>query len=296
MNGTATPVMATTADAGPTDSRRFRSVSRPIWKSSRMTPSSARRWMIAFPESTIPSTLAPRITPATSSPSTAGWPTRSASSPITFATTRIATRMNRNCGTVMAPSTAPAIAARFIVTPPSEVWPHETERPGTVGAGPAADELRQPSAGLRNLARRQAASADAYAHPLSRRRDDTHTTQVRQPRARGLVIRMADVLAERLALITYVANAGHDAPLLSLPGPTAGAADCYCCAGRTVRASRKLCAKSASASWFSEIAPDAFHAATTESLIVRIWPATSRTSPAWTGITASPAILMRNGC
>src|SRR5690349_1821351 len=70
-----------------------RSVSNPISNSRRTTPSCASRWMTSASTpvlGTMPSAEPPRSAPATSSPSTAGCPMRSASSPSTFAAMRIA--------------------------------------------------------------------------------------------------------------------------------------------------------------------------------------------------------------
>src|SRR5690606_32625420 len=132
------------------------------------------------------------------------WPIFSASSPSTFAVTRMAMSRNRNCGTVMAPSTAAARAAKFIATlRPTGTRNKKQARHRWRRACYRA--FRRSSAGLRHLACRQAARAHPHVHALTGGRHDTDPPQVRQPGARRLVIGVADVLAERLSLVANVA-------------------------------------------------------------------------------------------
>jgi hypothetical protein len=86
-NGRTIPATATARDCGPTRSSSPRSDSSPISKSRIRTPSSASMWIAGSSGFRRRSTEPPRITPATSSPRTAGCPMRSASSPSSFAAT-----------------------------------------------------------------------------------------------------------------------------------------------------------------------------------------------------------------
>ena len=92
--GTTTPIVATVIDDFPTDRRSPRLSSRPTSSSSRITPSSPRTSSVmSWPTSD--RTDGPMMMPARISPTTAGMPTRSASSAASFAasrTTRMSTR------------------------------------------------------------------------------------------------------------------------------------------------------------------------------------------------------------
>src|SRR2546422_2182658 len=112
-NGTATPTSATAVAGAPTRAIALRSVSRPISNSSTITPISARKAMTgrrgsSGPVGMTPSTLDPRTMPATSSPSTAGCPSRSASSAENFPATSISPSTPKKRTTSPSPAAAPS--------------------------------------------------------------------------------------------------------------------------------------------------------------------------------------------
>ena len=115
-NGRAMPTRATASAAGPTRNISRRSVSRPISKRSSSTPSSASTWITsacgAVGGHDAEHAAAEQDTPASSSPSTAGWPIRSAASPSSLAPTRMAARVRKKRGDVHAPRPRPGGGGR----------------------------------------------------------------------------------------------------------------------------------------------------------------------------------------
>src|SRR3989442_1753888 len=112
-NGAATPTRATAIANAPTRAIAFKSVSRPISNSSTTTPISARNAMIKPRGSPAPvgmtrSTLDPSTMPATSSPSTAGCPSRSTSSPENLPARSISPSTAKNRTTSPPPPAAPS--------------------------------------------------------------------------------------------------------------------------------------------------------------------------------------------
>jgi hypothetical protein len=96
-NGKMTPTLPTVSAVVPTFASERRSVCRPIWNNRISTPSSASACRTGSVGSNSPSTLAPRITPATSSPSTEGCPMRCAISPKSLVATIVASRTISRC-------------------------------------------------------------------------------------------------------------------------------------------------------------------------------------------------------
>ncbi len=120
-NGTTTPITATAVATPPTRRRSIRSISMPTRNSSNSTPTWAST-SIDTPRSPVsstqPSTEGPMMMPPMISPSTAGVPIRSASSPNSTA----APSTTRRSRSRRAMSTAPSVSAsteRNITAPPA---------------------------------------------------------------------------------------------------------------------------------------------------------------------------------
>ena len=112
--GVTTPTTATSAARPPTAIISLGVDSRPTWKSSRTAPSSAMTVSVSLEASADksgpPKSAAfPARIPTISSPSTAGWPSRSTNSPASFAQTMAKARASRTVGT--ASESWPAAAA-----------------------------------------------------------------------------------------------------------------------------------------------------------------------------------------
>src|SRR5687768_3507931 len=111
--GRTTPTRATVAAAPPTERSRRRSVSSPMWNRRMRTPISASTCSTGRPGSTSPRIDGPRRTPASNSPTTAGCPKRSASSPSALAAMRIAASTT---STVVTGTSAAETAAASIIS------------------------------------------------------------------------------------------------------------------------------------------------------------------------------------
>ena len=112
--GVTTPTTATRAARPPTAIISFGVDSRPTWKSKRTAPSSAMTVSASLEanaeRSGPPKRVAfPARIPTINSPSTAGWPSRSTSSPASFAHTMAKARASSTVGT--ARESWPAAAA-----------------------------------------------------------------------------------------------------------------------------------------------------------------------------------------
>ncbi len=131
--GATTPTTATpTADA-PTASSLSRLLSSPTWNSSRITPISAamarKGAVFSVSKASMPvRPMLPRRMPKSSSPSTAGWFSRSISSPPSFAATRMEAMASRN-GVTSPPSAPPSAAPAAVHAPKASTGTKSEHRP-----------------------------------------------------------------------------------------------------------------------------------------------------------------------